>query len=43
MIEKIKNIFCEITVQELEEVQPSFPRRLQTYLNQHDEHFKHLL
>ena len=43
MIERMKNIFREITTQELEEVEASFPRRLQACLDQHGEHFEHLL
>jgi len=43
MIERIKIIFREITTQELEEVQASFPRRLQACLTQRGAHFEHLL
>ncbi|EFN61186.1 hypothetical protein EAG_12745, partial [Camponotus floridanus] len=43
MIERIKIIFREITTQELEEVQASFPRRLQACLAQSGTHFEHLL
>jgi len=42
-MERIKNIFREIIIQELEKVQASFPRRLQTCLDQHGEYFEHLL
>jgi len=43
MIERIKIIFREIITQELEEVQASFPRRLQACLTQRGAHFEHLL
>lgn len=43
MIERIKIIFRKITTQELEEVQASFPRRLQACLAQRGAHFEHLL